>query len=86
MSHVASSFSELIANVASTGGFIRQKTLLKDVLPFSAATLWRLVNTGKFPKPVKVTDQITAWRVSDITTWAKDPSGYVATAQTEAKQ
>lgn len=86
MSQAESSLAELIANVALTGGFVRQKALLKDLLPFSAATLWRLVNTGKFPKPVKVTDQITAWRVSDITAWAKNPAGYVATTQTEAHQ
>lgn len=86
MSQAVSSSSELIATVKPNAGFIRQKTLLKDHLPFSAATLWRLVNAGKFPKPVKVTDQITAWRLSDITLWAKDPAGYVATPQTEAKK
>lgn len=56
--------------------FIRQKTLLQGYVPFSAATLWRLVNAGKFPKPVKVTNQITAWRVSDIQNWASDPAGF----------
>ena len=62
----------------STSEFIRQKTLLQKHVPFSAATLWRLVNAGKFPKPVKVTDQITAWRVSDVEEWSKNPGGYTA--------
>lgn len=62
----------------STSEFIRQKTLLQEYVPFSAATLWRLVNAGKFPKPVKVTDQITAWRVSDVQAWSKNPAGYAA--------
>lgn len=62
-------------------GFIRQKTLIGTGLaPFSPTTLWRKVSTGEFPKPVKLSDQITAWRVSDIKEWAKDPAGYVATA------
>ena len=73
------------ANVAPEEGFIRQKTLLKDRVPFSAATLWRLVNAGKFPKPVKVTDQITAWRVSDIKAWSKNPSGYAASTTESSK-
>ena len=62
----------------STSEFIRQKTLLQEHVPFSAATLWRLVNAGKFPKPVKVTDQITAWRTSDVQAWSKNPAAYVA--------
>ena len=75
----------LIAKAAPEDGFIRQKSLLLDHVPFSAATLWRLVNAGKFPKPVKVTDQITAWRVSDIKAWSKNPSGYAASATEGSK-
>lgn len=66
-------------------GFIRQKILLQDHVPFSAATLWRLVNAGKFPKPLKVTDQITAWRASDIKEWAKDPASYVVSTTEGSK-
>lgn len=78
MSKAVPSFTELIANVAPCNEFIRQKTLLQEHVPFSAATLWRLVNAGKFPQPVKVTDQITAWRSSDVQAWSKNPAGYVA--------
>ena len=68
----------------TTTEFIRQKTLLQEHVPFSAATLWRLVNAGKFPKPVKVTDQITAWRTSDVQAWSKNPAGYVASNEEAA--
>lgn len=78
MSQAVPGFAELIANVLPSNEFIRQKTLLQEHVPFSAATLWRLVNAGKFPKPVKVTDQITAWRRSSVLRWAKDPAGYSA--------
>lgn len=63
-------------NTTEPTGFIRQKTLLQEYVPFSASTLWRLVNAGKFPKPIKVTEQITAWRVSDVREWSINPSGY----------
>ena len=49
-------------------GFARQAQLL-EVLPFSSATLWRLVKAGKFPAPVKLGERITAWRVEDIRAW-----------------
>uniref|UniRef100_UPI0040488134 helix-turn-helix transcriptional regulator n=1 Tax=Limnohabitans sp. TaxID=1907725 RepID=UPI0040488134 len=35
-------------------------------LPFSSATLWRRVNDGSFPKPVKLSSRVTAWRVGEI--------------------
>lgn len=71
-------YAELINNVRQNDGFIRQKTLLQELVPFSASTLWRLVNAGKFPIPVKVTKQITAWRVSEVQEWSKNPAGYTA--------
>lgn len=42
-------------------GFIRQAQLL-ELLPFSAATLWRMVRAGTFPQPVKLGPRITAWK------------------------
>ena len=47
-------------------GFVRQSKLL-DVLPFSDATLWRRVGNGTFPKPKKLSEKVTAWRVEDVT-------------------
>lgn len=39
------------------------------VLPFSSPTLWRKVAAGTFPKPVKLSARVTAWRVADIRAW-----------------
>ncbi len=50
-------------------GFVRQSQLVPDVLPFSSATLWRLVKAGKFPSPVRLSDRITAWRIEDVRAW-----------------
>ena len=47
---------------------LRQKQLL-EVVPFSKATLWRKVKAGTFPKPVKLSEGITAWQVTDIEAW-----------------
>lgn len=60
-----------------TFGYVRQAQLVKDpkkpgklaILPFSAATLWRMVKDGKFPSPIKLSARITAWRVEDIRAW-----------------
>jgi len=47
-------------------GFIRQAQLIPDVVPFSSATLWRRCKAGLFPKPVKLSERVTAWRVGDV--------------------
>lgn len=49
-------------------GFIRQAVLLKQ-LPFSKTTLWRNVKQGSFPKPVKLSERVTAWRAEDVHKW-----------------
>lgn len=50
--------------------FIRAKPLiLSGFLPFSKATLWRLAKAGRFPKPVKLSDNITAWNVGAVRRW-----------------
>ena len=38
-------------------------------LPFSAATLWRKVAAGTFPKPVKLSERVTCWRVGEVREW-----------------
>jgi predicted DNA-binding transcriptional regulator AlpA len=47
-------------------GYVRQAQLIPDVVPFSSATLWRRVKLGEFPKPIKLSTRVTAWRVSDV--------------------
>ena len=66
------SFNEL-----PTYALLRQKDLQQlRVIPFSAPTLWRMVAAGTFPKPIKISAQITAWRVSEVREWLDDPSGW----------
>ncbi len=46
-------------------GYVRLPTVLA-VYPVSPATWWRGVKDGRFPKPVKLGPNTTAWRAEDI--------------------
>jgi prophage regulatory protein len=39
---------------------------LEPILPISASSWWAGVAEGRFPKPVKLGPNITAWRWEDI--------------------
>ena len=58
-----------------SGGFLRQSQLIPAYLPFSAATLWRLVKAGSFPAPVRLSSRITAWKVTDVRAWVEARHG-----------
>ena len=45
------------------------------ILPVSAATVWRMVLRGAFPKPVKLGPRMTAWSVDAIDEWLKGREG-----------
>lgn len=46
-------------------GFVRLPAILK-IFPIGKSTWWQGVKDGKYPKPVKLSDRITAWKVEDI--------------------
>ncbi len=48
-----------------TTGFLRIEKVL-DVIPVSKTTWWEWVKSGKAPAGIKLSKQITAWRVKDI--------------------
>jgi predicted DNA-binding transcriptional regulator AlpA len=57
--------------------FIREAQLVQSPkrpdslapLPFSAPTLWRKVKAGSFPKPHRLSERVTAWKVGDVRAW-----------------
>lgn len=60
-------------------GYLRQADLIGNprkgrpaLIPFSAATLWRKVQNGTFPAPVKLSERVTAWRVTDVQSFLHD--------------
>ena len=55
--------------------FARQPQIL-EVVPFSPATMWRRCKdeTNPFPKPVKLSERVTAWNVGAVRAWLKNQS------------
>jgi predicted DNA-binding transcriptional regulator AlpA len=49
-------------------GYIRISALIK-IIPFSASTVWRKAKNGTFPKPYKLSAQITAFKIEDVRAW-----------------
>jgi len=58
-------------------GYKRPKVVCAQY-PISPASLWRKVKNGSFPKPVKLSQGITAFRNLDLAEWEQDPLNYKA--------
>ena len=59
----------------NSGGLLRLKQIVGDnkadppippLYPVSRGTWWNGVRDGRFPKPLKISTQCTAWRSEDI--------------------
>lgn len=46
-------------------GYLRLPRVL-ELFPVSPSHFWAGVKSGKYPKPVKLSERCTAWRVEDI--------------------
>jgi prophage regulatory protein len=46
-------------------GLLRVKQVLRFV-PVSRSSWWAGVKAGRFPKPFKLSERVTVWRVADI--------------------
>jgi len=70
IAHIPSHFDAL-----PDSAFVREAQIVQSKrnpsapLPISAATLWRKVAAQSFPAPVKLSERVTAWRVSDVRAW-----------------
>lgn len=49
-------------------GLVRLKSILapRGPIPVGKSTWWAGIQTGRFPKPVKLGPRTTAWRVEDV--------------------
>lgn len=56
--------NQLLIDTNSSGG--------TALLPFSRATLWRMVKAGTFPAPQKISAGVTVWSVRLIRRWLKN--------------
>ncbi len=50
----------------------KSSTDCSPLLPFSSATLWRMVKEGRFPRPIKLGARVTAWNVGQVREWLRD--------------
>lgn len=48
---------------------IKARPAKKGILPMGESTIWEKVRRGEFPKPIKISPRITAWKRSDILQW-----------------
>ncbi|MBA4381646.1 MAG: AlpA family transcriptional regulator [Sideroxydans sp.] len=44
---------------------------LKQRLGVSGSSIWSWVKKGTFPKPIKLSENCTAWNASDIDAWVQ---------------
>jgi len=56
-------------------GFVRLSQIIGDnktdpptpaIIPVSKSTWWQGIKTGRYPKPVKLSERCTAWKIEDI--------------------
>jgi prophage regulatory protein len=55
-------------------GFLRLPSIIAPhgPIPVSKSTWWAGIKTGRYPKPVKLSARISAWRVEDIRAFIED--------------
>ena len=69
--------NQSVFDALPASAFIRESQLVQSPkrpdtpapLPFSAPTLWRMVKAGTFPKPIKLSERVTAWNVGTVRAW-----------------
>jgi len=42
-----------------------------EMLSVSKSTVWAWVKESKFPKPIKLSEFVTVWKLSDIEEWVQ---------------
>jgi prophage regulatory protein len=47
-------------------------------IPVSKATMWRWVKAGTFPAPVKLSSNVTAWRVENVRRWMAEHAEFAS--------
>lgn len=56
--------------VIPTNGYIRPKRLA-SLLGVSEATIWRKAKNGTLPRPIKLSERVTAFDAVEINAWIK---------------
>ena len=51
--------------------FIRQSDVVR-IVGLSKSEIWRRVNAGTFPTPIRLGDRATRWEASELEAWMKE--------------
>lgn len=62
---------KLMQQTTSTPAQFYRLPQLKARLNVSGSSIWAWVKAGKFPTPVKLSANCTAWNAADIEAWAQ---------------
>tara|TARA_B100000029_G_scaffold504649_1_gene583860 strand:- start:130 stop:351 length:222 start_codon:yes stop_codon:yes gene_type:complete len=62
--------------------FYRLKQIVGDkkhgvvpIIPVAPSTWWAGVKTGRYPKPIKLSEKVTVWRGSDLIAFIEKANG-----------
>ena len=62
---VAKRLQKRIALPEDDDAFVRLPVVL-GVFPVGETTWWNGIKAGKFPRPIRISHRVNAWRVADI--------------------
>ena len=69
-------------NRISEDSFYRLKQIVGDkkneippIIPVSPSTWWLGVKSGRYPKPIKLSEKVTVWRGSDLLALIQEEMG-----------
>lgn len=57
------------SNPITTRHLLLSKRAVLKQIPISSATMWRTINAGGFPKPVRIGKRRVAWLQTEIDDW-----------------
>lgn len=58
-------------------GYVRIP-VVSGVCGLGKSTIWRWCAEGKFPKPTKLGERVSAWPVAELRAWLADPHAWQA--------
>ena len=72
-----------MASHDKSAGFLRETQIIGSrrkpqqprLVPIDHSTLWRWVKQGRFPQPVKLGPNITAWSAQSVHDWIEQKAG-----------
>ena len=56
--------------LSQPGRYVRASQLAQ-MLGLSRSTIWRYASQGKFPKPIKLTENTTVWDMREVEAWVE---------------